>query len=123
MAPVDKEVLVSFLLSIRERNETYDIAYKEGGPDGMISDESMYEEAEAFLGESDGTDVVSEALILHDLFITMVHNTPGRIVSISQIDNFKDDKGQEYETHELRFRTKDEVVEAFCHTCLVPQEA
>jgi hypothetical protein len=120
---VDREVLVSFLLSIRERNDTFDVAYTEGGPDAVISDESMYEEADKFLAESEEDDgTVSEALILHDMFITMVHNTPGRIVSVSSATNFLDEQGRDYEDHELRFRTKDDVVEAFCHTCLVPKE-
>jgi hypothetical protein len=120
---VDREVLVSFLLSIRERNETFDIAYTEGGPDAAIPDESMYEEADKFLAEHEEDDgTISEALILHDMFTTMVHNTPGRIVSVSGVNAFLDEQGRDYEDHELRFRMKDDVVEAFCHTCLVPTE-
>ena len=66
---------------------------------------------------------VSEAQILHDMLITMVHNTPGRIVSVAPETHLQEGRGDTYENHEMRFRMQDGVVEAFCQSCLIPKEA
>jgi hypothetical protein len=60
---------------------------------------------------------VDEAQVLHDMFMTMVHNTPGRVVSIAPEKRMQEGAGDDYSHHELRWRIKDEVVEAFCMTC------
>ena len=58
-------------------------------------------------------DNVDEAKILHDMFVVMVHQMPDRVATISHGKRFYAD----WEGHELRFRIRDGVVEAFCFSC------
>lgn len=63
--------------------------------------------------------MATELDVLRDMFQTLVHVTPGAVVTIAPADEFKEMRGDEYDgpQHETHFRTRDEVVEAFCKTC------
>lgn len=60
---------------------------------------------------------VSEAQVLDDMFVTMVHQMPDRVVTIASKEVFMSAEGNAYDKHQLRFRIRGDVVEAFCFTC------